>query len=323
MTKINTVLGAIDPSELGVTLMHEHIVGYDGVMEKCFPQWFHRGVFVDYACKILARAKQHGVQTIVDQSTIDMDRKIDLIKEISERAEIHIIVSTGIYNNNLGWMRQIRPDYLAEMIIGEVEHGIMGTGVKPALIKCASYASGISDNNKKMLKVAAMVHKATGIPIGTHSEAQTGCEQQNIFEAEGVDLSRVIIGHLGDLYDIDYMKKITARGSIAGMDRFGIDAIVPLNARVHSVAELCRAGYADRVILGHDYIGWADFVDSIPVHGTVFEDTDFEKLAECEYQYSYLFEKAVPKFRSEGVTDEQIRQMFVDVPRRIMEPGTV
>jgi phosphotriesterase-related protein len=271
MTKINTVLGTIDPADLGVTLMHEHLVGYDGVMAKCFPQWFDRKVFVEYACKILARAKRCGVQTIVDQSTIDMDRQIELIKEVSEKAEINIIVSTGIYNNNQGWMPQIRPEYLANLIIGEVEHGIMKTGVRPALFKCASYASGINDNNRKMLKVAAMVHKATGIPIGTHSEAQTGCEQQDILASEGVDLKNVIIGHLGDLFDISYMKrKWRDRGSVVGMDRFGIDAIVPLEFRAHSVAELCRTGYADRMILGHDYIGWADFVDSIPVHGTVF-----------------------------------------------------
>ena len=79
-----------------------------------------------------------------------------------------------------------------------------------------------------------------------------GLEQQRIFIEEGVDLSRVVIGHSGDTDDLDYLEELIANGSYLGMDRFGIDTFLPFEQRVETVARLCERGHADRMVLSHD-----------------------------------------------------------------------
>ena len=98
--------------------------------------------------------------------------------------------------------------------------------------------------------------------------ASAGLEQQEIFRSEGVDLTRVVIGHSGDTDDFDYLEELIANGSILGMDRFGIDGYLPTARRVEVIAELCRRGYADRMVLSHDascYLDWRDPRDPAPV----------------------------------------------------------
>jgi phosphotriesterase-related protein len=74
-----------------------------------------------------------------------------------------------------------------------------------------------------------------------------------------VDLTRVVIGHSGDTDDLGYLEELIAAGSILGMDRFGIDGFLTTAQRVAVIAELCRRGYADRMVLSHDascYLDW-------------------------------------------------------------------
>ncbi len=95
-----------------------------------------------------------------------------------------------------------------------------------------------------MLRAVAQAHRQTGVPISTHTHARSrrGLEQQRIFREEGVDLSRVVIGHSGDTTEIDYLEELIANGSYLGMDRFGIDTILSFEDRVDTVARLCERG---------------------------------------------------------------------------------
>jgi phosphotriesterase-related protein len=85
--------------------------------------------------------------------------------------------------------------------------------------------------------------------------------QQDVFEEEGVDLSRVVIGHSGDSDDIEYLTSIIKRGSYIGMDRFGLDVFLPTEKRVETVVKLCELGHADRMVASHDT---NCFMDTIP-----------------------------------------------------------
>ena len=133
--------------------------------------------------------------------------------------------------------------------------------MKAAILKCATDEPGVTEGVERVLRAVAQTHRATGVPISTHTHAPTrrGLEQQDIFDSEGVDLSRVVIGHSGDTTDIDYLEEIMARGSFIGMDRFGIDALLPFEDRVATVATLCERGHADQMVLSHDascHIDW-------------------------------------------------------------------
>jgi len=145
-----------------------------------------------------------------------------------------------------------------------------------------------------------------------HVRNRAGLEQQRIFEEEGVDLTRVVIGHCGDTTDIEYLEKLMEKGSFIGMDRFGIDAILPFDRRVETVAGLCRKGYAGKIILSQDA---ACYNDNYPE----------ESLAKAapDWNYLHVLNNVVPALKERGVSDDQISTMLVQNPRRIFESSAV
>ena len=150
---------------------------------------------------------------------------------------------------------------MVNLFVKDITEGIAGTGIKAGVIKCATDRPGITPGVERVLRACAQTHRATGTPITTHTDAASrrGLEQQEIFKSEGVDLDRVVIGHSGDTEDLAYLEELIANGSILGMDRFGIDGLLPTEKRVGVIAELCQRGYADRMVLSHDascYLDW-------------------------------------------------------------------
>src|SRR5262249_51636468 len=125
----------------------------------------------------------------------------------------------------------------------------LSTGVKAAIIKCATDTQGVTPVIENILRASARAQKATGVPISTHTWAggRTGEAQQAIFAQEGVDLRRVIIGHSGDSDDLGYLRGLMERGSTIGMDRFGLEHFLPTAKRVEVLARLCAEGYAGKM----------------------------------------------------------------------------
>src|SRR5262249_37081781 len=133
------------------------------------------------------------------------------------------------------------------------------TSIRAGIIKLATDVEGLTPGIELALRAGARAHRATGVLISTHTAVKhrTGEMQQRIFKEEGVDLSRVVIGHSGDSRDLDYLKGLMEAGSFTGMARFGltfstIDTHPDLAGRIDTVAQLCKAGYAERMVLSHD-----------------------------------------------------------------------
>jgi len=168
--------------------------------------------------------------------------------------------------------------------------------------------AGLPGQCEKLLRGAARAHAATGAPIYTHNgPPRLGLDQQRVFREEGVDLSRVIIGHVGDTTDLDLLKQLMDAGCFAGMDRFGYDDILPLADRIETVATLCKAGYADRMVLSHDALAathWA--IDRL------YDPTPTRDSAPC-----VVSDEVLPALREHGVDEAQIEQMMVDNPQKI------
>jgi phosphotriesterase-related protein len=148
------------------------------------------------------------------------------------------------------------------------------------------------------------------VPISTHTDARSGqgLAQQDIFETEGVDLSRVVIGHSGDTDDIEYLRKLLERGSYIGMDRFGLDIYLPTDKRVATIARLCELGYAERMVLSQD----------AAVHIDWFPPEILQRLG-SNWNHFHIVDDVLPALRQAGVSDEQVRLMTVENPRRIFE----
>ncbi len=307
---VNTVGGPLDVGELGFTLMHEHVaVKSPGVVEN-FPSVWDRQAEVEKAAAKLREAVARGVKTIVDCTTADLGRDIQFVAEVARRSDMRIIASTGMYLDVPRYFYSRSADVMAELFVREIREGIAGSGIKAGIIKCATDEAGMTAQVEKALRACARAHRATGVPITTHTYAagEMGTRQQDVFEAEGVDLSRVIIGHSGDSKDIEYLLRLIGRGSYIGMDRFGLDMFLPTADRVATIAALCRLGHADRMVLSHDANSYMDW----------YERWMIEQMAP-NWHFNFIPDAVIPALRQAGVTEDQIRQMTVDNPRRIFE----
>ena len=309
MTKIHTVLGAIDTQDLGFTLMHEHILVGTWSMRKAFDDWIDRDALVEDTVGQLRTAKEAGVSTLVDATAINLGRDIHLIREVAARAEMQIVASTGLYWFEEPWIKGWEVDRLVEFLIRDIEVGIQGTDSKAGIIKAGTDVAGVTPINCKSLQVAARLQVATGVPITTHTSAahRIGLAQQDVFEREGADLGRVVIGHCGDTDDIEYLEKILTRGSFIGMDRFGYEMLLSNEKRVATIAELCRRGWADRMVLSHDQSCYQDWWQPEALAGR-----------EPEWKFLLVPTGVVPALRQAGVSDEDIDAMTARNPARVL-----
>ncbi len=321
MGQVNTVRGAIDADELGTTLMHEHVFVRSPEIELNWPTGWQRAAQVSQAVDRLAELHDSGVGTIVDLTVVGLGRDIELISEVAHQVDLHIVVATGLYTYDAlphffdmrgAAMRGNHVDILDEFFAGDIENGIAGTGVRPGILKCATDAAGVTDGVERVLRAAARVHRQTGIPISTHTHAPSkrGLDQQRIFAEEGVDLSRVVIGHSGDTRNLDYLGELLAAGSTLGMDRFGVDAYRTTQQRVETVAVLCEEGWADKMVLSHDAACHIDWFDPEMLRRNV-----------PNWHFLHISHDVLPALRERGVSEEHIRAMLVDTPRRILDHG--
>jgi phosphotriesterase-related protein len=320
MAKINTVRGQLDSARLGTTLMHEHVFVLSAEIMQNFPEgWGDEERRVQEAIARLNELKSRGVDSIVDLTVIGLGRYIPRIQRIAEQTEINIIVATGVYTYNdvpmyfhfqgpgteLGG-----PEFMDDMFVKDIEEGIAGTEVKAAILKCATDEPGLTPGVERVLRAVARAHRRTGVPISTHTHARTrrGLEQQRVFEEEGVDLSRVVIGHSGDTTDTGYLEELIARGSYIGMDRFGIDVLLPFEDRVNTVARMCERGHADKMVLSQDAACFNDWLPEAMLPVVL-----------PNWHYMHIHNDVIPALKERGVTDDQIKTMLVGNPRRIFE----
>jgi phosphotriesterase-related protein len=320
MPQVNTAREPIDTADLGVTLMHEHVFVLSTEVNENYPEtWGDEAQREADAVRRLNELKAHGVDSIVDLTVIGLGRYIPRIARIAAQTELNIIVATGIYTyNDVPMYFSLRgpgmpldgADIMTDMFVRDIEDGIADTGVKAAILKCATDEPGVTRGVERVLRAVAQTHRQTGVPISTHTHAGTrrGLEQQRLFAEEGVDLSRVIIGHSGDTTDIGYLEELIGNGSYIGMDRFGVDVLLPFEDRVNTVARLCERGHADKMVLSHDA---NCFWDALP--------EELRPVATPNWHFLHIHNDVIPALKARGVTDEQVTTMLVDNPRRIFE----
>jgi phosphotriesterase-related protein len=311
MSKINSVSGPLDTKDLGFTLMHEHIIVHSPGVKENFPIFDRKGEIAN-AVQKLKDVQARGVKTLVDLTVADW-RDIPFVKEVVKGSGMQVIVATGIYwevPHYFSAQSGRSVEFIADLFARDIEDGIVDTGVKAGIIKCATDEPGVTPDVERILRASAKAHRRTGVPISTHTHAasQVGLKQQDVFESEGVDLGRVVIGHSGDTEDTGYLKTICDRGSFIGMDRFGIDIFLEMDKRVATVVKMCEMGYAGQMVLSHDascHFGWTD--------------PPLIKKLVPNWHFNHIPDDILPALRKSGVTDEMVTTMTVDNPRRIFE----
>jgi len=321
MSQVNTVRGPVDAGLLGHTLMHEHIFVLSPEIEKPGDEWDESAEQARAVAK-LRELKEHGIDTLVDLTVVGLGRYIPRIVAIAAQVpELNVVVATGVYTyNDVPMYFHFRgpgtvlggPEPMVDLFVREIRQGIGDTGVRAAILKCASDRPGITPGVERVLRAVARAHRATGAPITTHTPTPPepwGLEQQRILKEEGVDLARVVIGHSGGTVNTEYHLNLIDNGSYLGFDHFGLPGI-SLEQRVDAVARLCERGYAERIVLSHDAMC---FVDWFP--RSVMD-------ASHNWRWTYISDDVLPAMRQRGISEADITRMLVDNPRTILEGGS-
>jgi phosphotriesterase-related protein len=319
---VNTVRGPLDAGELGTVLMHEHVFVVNDELQTNYPQRWDEAAGVADAVARLSALKARGVDTIVDPTVLGLGRDIPRIQRVNADVDINIVVATGLYTyTDVPFALQfVGPgtllggeDPLVEMFVRDLTEGIADTGVRAGLLKCAIDAPGLTAGVERVLRAVAAAHGRTGAPITVHTNPhnRSGLDVQRIFGESGVDLSRVVLGHSGDTTDLDYLETLLAGGGYLGLDRFGLDLLLPFEQRVDTVVELCRRGHVERLLLSHDA---SCYIDWFPIEA--------KQAALPKWHYTHIHDDVLPALRERGVSEEQITTMLVENPRRYFAAGT-
>jgi phosphotriesterase-related protein len=315
--QVMTVLGPIPVEKLGVTLMHEHAA--TGVLS-----WFADESVAPYDqkqvetrwVKILNELKALGVKTVVDPMMADLGARDPIVlRNASKKTGVHTIMATGLWWEGGGGAsyymflqkmgRNIEQD-IFELFMREITVGVGKTGVKAGIIKLSSSDPKMTEYEKIVFKAGVRAAKETGLPITTHCEGpNVGPEQMDFFLSLGANPQKIIIGHQNNSTDLDYfLGQLSRPGFYLGFDRTGFSDPKAEDC----IIELVKRGYANRIVLSHDYCAtWL---------GRSFKWPE-GRFTEKYYYPTYIHKQFIPRMKAAGVTDEQIHTMMVENPRRL------
>ena len=315
MAGVETVQGAVQAGELGLTLVHEHLRFRDEAVAEEWPGRYDGQAELDAALEAVNAAKAHGVKTVVDPTAMFGGRDVRFMKRVADETGVQICPCTGIYSYDYlpQYFANRDIDAMAEHFISDIESGIQGTEIKAAFLKCAADAAGVTENVEKIHRAVARASVKTGTPIMAHSTpaVATGPRQVEIFEEEGVDLSRVQIAHCGDSEDVAYIEGLLAKGVYVGLDRYGLEMILPIDKRNATAAELLRRGHAERLMISQDFCATIDW------YPPEFTEIALKQGAVRNWSMTLVFEEVVPALREQGVLDdESFNTIFVENPKR-------
>ena len=308
MATIETALGPIDAGSIGVTLSHEHVLVTMGEDNKHYPWRFDWDATRANAVAELTEAKAGGVDTIIDLTTPDLGRDVSYIADVSRASGMQVVVATGIWRDvpRSFWAREY--EEIADIFEHEIRLGIEDTGIKAGVIKVANDMGGVTPEGERIIRGAARTLKRTGCPISTHHWApeQVGRRQVELFALEKAPMDRIAIGHSADSTDVGYLESLLKAGVWLSMDRYpGGNGRPTWEQRNETVKALIDRGWANRLMLGHDY-----------APAPVAAGKSYPPMQPT--RYLHVSTVAIPGLRAMGVSEETIDLMMRVNPRRFL-----
>ena len=337
-----TVLGDVPAEDSGRILTHEHLLyGYPGA------ELDHRTVFdLDSAVERVAAQVstgmiEHGYRTLVDMTPPEVGRHPEFMAEVARRTGVNVVAITGFFPERMGvpyyWRRQTREE-LTDFFVRDLTEGMVfawqqtpyragaikiATGqesVRPAPSPPGPNGRFVHEVEDKVIRAAAHAAVQVGCGINTHIDpmdfqvTNPGREQLEILDEEGMDLSKVIIGHAFVPPQVDMMREVLKMGANVQLDHIGIPWRVSSaeeldEAMADALIELIEDGYLDRIVMSFDR--W--FFN--PRATVTDEDPQLENE---KVDLGYMFSSWVPRLKGKGLTDAQLDALMIHNPRRIL-----
>ena len=312
---IQTVTGAINKTDFGAVLMHEHISCKSLSFDAAFGEkWLNKNYLKNLASNTLKLTKQkYNMGIFVDATPIDLGRDAILLKEVSEVSGVKIVASTEFYYLQSIETLNNTADEIAEWPINECKNGILGTDIKPGILKCATGNNGITEDNKKKLSAMGKVQKGTGLPLYVHCEhyEDIAFKQLEILLENGADPNKIIIGHASMRPDSKYLESVLEKGCHICMDQCHCYP-KRLSAIAKALVELCEKGYTQKIFLSNDYCIHSDFPN--------YKANGFHLNSEQHTEnLGYIFDKQYKEFISVGGEEKDWKTMLCENPINVLD----
>lgn len=338
MSQVMTVLGPIEPSALGQTSCHEHVL-IDLTPWLDPPSddrretepirlqnlgWQRRDpIFrgldnnrldeVDVAVDELTRFKSAGGGTIVDLTTNGLRPQPEGLARIAAASGVNIVLGVGEYRvvGHDAWLLSASIDAIAERMLSRIMNGIAGTSIRPGIIGEIGTSESIYPSEERVLRASARVQRQTGLAVNIHCDPWAGrvFEALDIFEDAGGDLARTVISHL-DHAPIDHERiaRIAERGVVVEFDGFGCEWYVETRRtwfpsdidRLEAIARLFEADRGRQVVVGSDTCRKIQLVK----YGG--------------WGYEHIPRNVVPMFDWVGLSSDDIETIMRGTPTRLL-----
>jgi phosphotriesterase-related protein len=300
---IETVAGKIEPKEMGLTLIHEHIlVDFIGADSTGYHRW-NKDSVVQRVLPFLENIKSKGVRTIIECTPSYLGKDPILLKKLTELTGIQFITNTGYYGAVGG---KYLPSHaysesareLADRWIEETHHGIEDSGVYPGFIKISvNEGSELSPIDKKLVQAAAITHKETGLLIVSHTGPwSTAKAEIDVLLEQGVDPSNFVWVHAQNEKDFNNYIKAAEYGTWISLDGIVWD----VEGHLERVLFAKKNNLLGNVLLSHD-AGW--YSPGEPNGG------DFKG-------FNALFDELIPLMKKEGFTQQELDLILVENPKK-------
>lgn len=299
--RVTTVLGEIEPDQLGFTLSHDHILVdgwglrqlYDAILDD-----------EQIALAELVRYREAGGKTICDPTNGGLGRNPEALARLSRASGVNIVMGAGWYREMVypTLVESTSTAQLADLLVHEITDGVDGTGIRPGFIgEIGTERGHITPAVERVFRAAGRAHSQTGVPILTHTThwGELALEQLDLLAEEGVDPESVIVSHLGDRKGVGHMLPIADRGAWVNVDNLAfVHGYAPLQFRIDNIVEMCSRGLAERVMLSNDICE----LGQLASYGGV--------------GYDNVITNVIPLLRQHGVSDTDIHQMTVVNPSK-------
>lgn len=338
MAKVQTVTGIIDSSDLGITLMHEHIFNDRSPLwkeplgpSKVFANkpivmsmlgrlriapYSHKEntilVDEDTAIEEVRDYYINGGNTIVDMTNSGMGRDPAALFRVSKQTGVNIVMPTGFYlhDSHPERVETNSIDELKEEFISDLTEGVDNTRICAGIIGEIGIGPNKTDREIKVLRAAARAQKETNFPLSIHLPGweRYAHDVLDIIEEEGGNVQKTILGHMNpSIEDSQYQDSLAKRGCFLEFDMIGIDYLFPEGQspsdedNANGIIRLMNKGYINQLLLSQD----------------VFLKIMLKKYG--GWGYSHIIENFVPRLRGMGVSNEEIEQLLVRNPRAVFE----
>ena len=289
--EVMTVRGPVAPTDVGITTMHDHVFLDSSVW--WLPESFESPELTEAPMEIrsagLARWNALGIRDnlildpadyelqaqevadfvdaggscVVDVTCEGLSPEPALLRRLSERLDLHIVAGCGFYVDRAHpiWIHTADVSAAAAFIVDQIRDGLDGTSVRPGIIGEIGTSDPPTADEEKVLRAAAQAGVATGLTVSVHLTAPGahGARVVEVLAEEGLDPSRIVLGHMDEVLDRRYHLDCLRLGAVVEFDTFGFEGYFARLWKTPSDAEKMSAlvgllddGFEAQLVLGHD-----------------------------------------------------------------------